>query len=580
MSHDPLKGDQNQSIDWQDRFFLRNPDGSLDTFRLEETFPKLSDEMIEAIRPFGEELELPAGQVLYQRGDRNVDFYVVLRGEVEAFGTDNGGKEHALVIFQDRNFSGELTQFSNQKSLSGGRTSMPSSLLRVRHRDFRRMVAGEPELGELILRAFILRRSSIIRHQMAGVTLIGAPRDPDLLRIRQFLTRNGYPHQVLPPDAPGEGGGLLVETLSLASSDLPVVLFSKERLLKNPGLSALASELGLLEEVSSDRIYDVAIVGAGPAGLAASVYAASEGLDTILLEAIAPGGQAGTSSRIENYLGFPNGISGQDLAARAGIQAVKFGVHLMIARCATHIARVANDQFEIGLDDRTRVRARAVIVASGAKYRKLDLTDYERFEGRGIQYAATAMEAQLCAGEEVVVIGGGNSAGQAVLFLCQSTSKVHMLVRGKALSETMSRYLVERIEASANIQIHYETKLSGLSGKRSLEQVEWRDPSNDQPQTRPIRHVFVMIGAIPNTDWLKGCIELDPKGFIPTGKTSTGIPTSSPYETTEPGVYAIGDVRADSVKRMASAVGEGSVVVQWVHQYLVALREPATRKAA
>ncbi len=560
---------------WQNIFFLKNSDGSLDTFRLAEAFPKLTTDHLNAIRSFGEEADFPTGHILYQRGDRNVDFYVVLQGAIEAYETDNCGKDRVLVIHKASNFPGEMSQFSGRKSLINARTSTPTRVLRVQYKDFRRMLVAEPELGELILRAYVLRRSSIIRHGTAGVTLIGATQDPDLLRIRQFLIRNAYPYRFIPPDAKGEDGRSILTSLSLRLEDLPVVVDSKHSLFKNPSLHQLAAEIGLLEAFPLEHTYDVGIVGGGPAGLAASVYAASEGLDTVVLEALAPGGQAGTSSRIENYLGFPNGISGVELASRAQVQALKFGVHMAIARAVTDVTRAQDGVFEVLLCDQTKVRTRALVVASGARYRKLDLPNYQQFEGRGIYYAAMAMEAQLCSGEEVVVVGGGNSAGQAAIYLSQSAAKVHMLVRGKALSETMSNYLVERIQASSKVQIYYETeitRLSGLSGQKFLEEVEWKSSANHRHWTKPIRNVFVMIGAIPNTDWLRKCIALDPKGFVLTGKTKAGSPLRSPYETAEPGIFAVGDVRSESVKRVASAVGEGSIVIQWVHQYLSGLK--------
>jgi thioredoxin reductase (NADPH) len=318
-------------------------------------------------------------------------------------------------------------------------------------------------------------------------------------------------------------------------------------------------------------VYDLAVVGAGPAGLAAAVCAASEGLETIVFESRAPGGQAGTSSRIENYLGFPMGISGQELAARAQIQAEKFGAHFAVATQVTDVKRNENREFEFHLSDRKVVRARAMIVATGATYRKLDVSGYHQYEGRGIHYAATPMEAQLCEGEEIVVVGGGNSAGQAAVYLSQSAAMVHMLVRGKSLTSTMSRYLIERIEASNRIRLYYETEITRFSGFKALEGVEWKTSSTGQSGMHPIRTVFVMIGAIPNTDWLKKCTALDSNGFVITGRAKAG----SPYEAGEPGVFAVGDVRAGSVKRVESAVGEGSMVLQWVHQYLAELRAQA-----
>ncbi len=524
-----------------------------------QTFPKFSDEQIAAIRSFGEEIELPADTTLFSRGDKNIDFYVVLHGRIEILVTDCHHEKHVVVIHGPGNFTGELNLFNNRRALVSARTPVPSRVLRLPWKSFRRMLTVEPELAQVILRAFVLRRVAFIRQSLAGVMLIGAPQDPDTLRIRQFLIGSGFPYRWLQPDDRAEDGRSVMEALSLSPADLPVVWESEELVLKNPSIAELASELGLLEGLAVDRTYDVAVVGAGPAGLASAVCAAAEGLDTVVFETQAPGGQAGTSSRIENYLGFPNGISGQELAARAQIQAEKFGAFFSIARPVTLIKRNEKGVFEITLTDKTLVRARVVIVASGAKYRKLDLPGYERFEGRGIHYAATAMEAQLCKGEEVVVVGGGNSAGQAAVYLSQSASRVHMLVRGKALSETMSKYLIERIQASPRIQVYYESEVTSISGQKTIERVAWNSTE------RPIRSLFVMIGAIPNTEWLSGCTALDGKGFVLTGRTKAG----NPYETTQPGVFAVGDVRAESVKRVASAVGEGSVVIQWVHQYLV-----------
>jgi thioredoxin reductase (NADPH) len=498
---------------------------------------------------------------------------------MEVFGVDRYGNKRVFLRSDARHFTGELNLFSNSKSLVSTRTITRFRALRIRRLDLRRLITAEPELGEVILRAFILRRSNFIRLGRAGITLIGSTLDPDTLRIRQFLIRNNYPHEVVDPDTRGEDGKAPRHCLSLKDEELPVVWDGKQLLLKNPTLAQLSRELGLLDEVPPGHTYDVAIVGAGPAGLSASVYAASEGLDTLLVEELGPGGQAGTSSRIENYLGFPNGISGLELASRAQIQAVKFGVHFAIAREVTGIARVEDGTFEITLNDGTRARARAVIVASGAKYRKLDLPEYSRFEGRGILYAATAMEAQLCRGEEVIVVGGGNSAGQAAVYLSKTVSKIHMLVRSGNLSSSMSSYLIERIQASPRIQLHFDTAITKLIGKKELEAVQWKCASEPGELVVPVRTVFVMIGAVPNTDWLKECVELDAKGFIKTGRSKAGMPLVSPFETTQPGLFAVGDVRADSIKRVASAVGEGSVVIQWVHQYL-SQAHPAPRREA
>lgn len=546
----------------------------------DQVFPRLTPEQIAAVRPFGEEVELPAGNVLFRRGDRGCPFHVVLEGEIEIYGADGCGKPHTYVRHHTGNFTGELSLLNDWGVLVNARTTCPTRLLRLPRNQFRRLLSAEPELAKLLLRAFVLRRTTFIREGQGGVTLIGTAQDGDTLRIRQFLIGNGYPHLLIRPDSLGQDGRPVLECLGLTEAELPAVVDSRERIFRNPDLAQLASELGFFERLSPDRPCDLVIVGAGPAGLAAAVYAGSEGLDTVLLEALAPGGQAGTSSQIENYLGFPNGISGHELAARAQVQAEKFGVRLAVARVAQGVTRGSDGIFELRLADGTLLRSRAVVVASGARYRKLDIPGYDRFEGRGIHYAATAMESQLCTGEEVVVVGGGNSAGQASVFLSQTVAHVHLLVRGRTLSSTMSSYLIERIEASPRITVHYQTELSGMDGTKYLETVEWKAGAEATPRSRPIQNVFVMIGAVPNTDWMSRCVRLDPKGFVLTGPALGAEAHDSPFGTSQPGIFAVGDVRAESVKRVASAVGEGAVVVQWVHRYLETLRASDAGRAA
>jgi thioredoxin reductase (NADPH) len=431
------------------------------------------------------------------------------------------------------------------------------------------MLTAEPELAEMIMRAFLLRRTGFVRHSQAGVLVVGSPRNPDTHRIRQFLVRNYYPHRIFDINVEPTATQLLSH-FSLTESDLPAVINSKDTVLKNPDTPLLAETLGLLAQIPKEHVYDVAVAGAGPAGLAAAVYAASEGLDTIVLDPLGPGGQAGTSSRIENYLGFPNGISGQDLAGRAEVQAEKFGAQFAVAREVVHAEQNANGDFELTLCEGTRVLTRTVVVASGARYRKLNVPGYDRYEGKGVHYAATAMEAQLCSNDEIVLVGGGNSAGQAAVYLSGSgrVSRVHMLVRSQNLAASMSSYLVERIQASPNIVLHYDSEIIRLDGTEGLEQVQWLNRIRNEIITLPARNLFVMIGAEPNTAWLKACMPLDPKGFVLTGRSADGHPLESPYNTTHPGIFAIGDVRAESVKRVAAAVGEGSVVVQWIHRCL------------
>jgi thioredoxin reductase (NADPH) len=544
-------------------------------------FPSLSEEQINALRLFGEELNVPAGTILFQRGERNINFYVILEGEAEIFAVDCRNQKHVLVIHRPGNFTGELSFFDNQKILVDGRTLSPCRVLCVHWQNFRRMLTAEPDLATIILRAFVLRRTTFIRNSVAGVTLVGTGSDPDTLRIRHFLTGVGYPMKWIRPDERDTTDGrTAMERHDLNESDLPMVWVPSGEALKNPSLNQLARTLGFLDNFSSEKVYDVAVVGAGPAGLAAGVCSASEGFETVIFDSHAPGGQASTSSRIENYLGFPNGISGQELAARAQVQAEKFGAQFIVASQVNVVKRNDRHEYEIAFNDHDFLRARCIIVASGATYRKLDVEGYTQFEGRGINYAATAMEAQLCAGDEVVIVGGGNSAGQAAIYLSQTAAKVHMLIRSRNLSSSMSHYLIERIEASPRIQLYYETEVSELSGDKTLEHVEWKHISGIAIK-KPIRNLFVMIGANPNTSWLSKCTTLDPKGFVQTGLGKN----SSPYETEQPGIFAVGDVRANSVKRVASAVGEGSIVIQWVYRYLQDLKNrpgenPSERRAA
>ena len=376
------------------------------------------------------------------------------------------------------------------------------------------------------------------------------------MRLQRFLTRNGYPHRLLDTELDPEAEGFFA-CFGLQSEQLPAVLLGQDRVLNNPSTSTLADELGFTEAFDPTRVYDVAIVGAGPAGLAAAVYAASEGLDTIVIEGAAPGGQAGTSSKIENYLGFPTGISGQALAGRAQVQAQKFGARLAISRNVKGID--CDDRpFVLHLEDQQQLKACAVIIATGARYRNLNVTNHERFEGQGIHYAATAMEGQLCRGEEVIIVGGGNSAGQAAVFLSRLSAHVHILVRGRKLADTMSDYLIQRISYSPNITLHAETEITGFHGDERLRQVTWTNCRTGESECHAIGNVFLMIGAAPNTEWLAGCLELDEDGFIQTGKSASGELFGSTYATSRPGLFAVGDVRSGSVKRVASGVGEGS----------------------
>ncbi|HEX4153947.1 MAG TPA: FAD-dependent oxidoreductase [Steroidobacteraceae bacterium] len=533
--------------------------------RAAQTFPSLNPEMAARVARFGSDEAVPAGALLFERGQRGVDFFLILSGAVEIFETDVCGKPNVITVHTEREFTGEMDLFNDRQVLASARAKEESRVARVKRADFRRLVTSEPDIGEIIMRAFILRRVGLIRHSHA-IALVGPGHGADTLRIRGFMTRNGYPHWVLNTEADPAAAGFL-ECFHLSQDQLPVLILPGGVLLKNPSNAALAEALGLVETLDEQLTYDIAVVGAGPAGLAAAVYAASEGLTTLVLESIAPGGQAGTSSKIENYLGFPTGISGQALAGRAQSQAQKFGARLAIARSVTGID-CSSHPYRLQLDGVQQVKARSVVIASGARYRKLDLPDYEKYEGHGIHYAATAMEAQLCGGEEVAVVGAGNSAGQAAVFLSRAVRHVHMIVRAGGLAATMSDYLVQRIASSPRISVHANSEVTELGGEPALKEVAWTNRRSGERTLKPIGNLFVMIGAEPNTEWLAGCLALDPKGFVRTGRDESGEALDSPFATTKQGIFAIGDVRAGSVKRVASSVGEGAVVVASVHQFL------------
>jgi thioredoxin reductase (NADPH) len=540
-------------------------DPSSPSNRREQTFPLLNEEMAARLVKYGVEQVVPSGTVLFRRGDRRIDYFFVIEGCIEIYDLDKEGQPNVFVVHGPSQFTGEVDLFSERQAMVNGRTGSESRLVRVDPVGFRKLVSGEPDIGEIIMRAFILRRVGLIQSGQGGVILAGSSHAADTVRLRSFLIRNGYPYRLLDTDV-DEDAMHLLDCLGLRPSECPVVVMPDRRVLRCPSTVQLADELGITILLDSEHIHDLAVIGAGPAGLAAAVYAASEGLDTLVLEALAPGGQAGTSSKIENYLGFPTGISGQALAGRAQVQAMKFGAHMAIARsvqgmdCAKHPYRLL-------LDDGSSVRARAVVVATGARYRKLDHMDYERYEGQGIHYAATAMEATLCAGEEVVVVGGGNSAGQAAVFLARTAAHVHILVRGDGLASTMSDYLVQRIAQSPRITLHPRCQVDHLDGDAYLREVGWKCTDGVQKRIKA-GSLFVMIGAEPNTAWLDGCLDLDRKGFVLTGRDSDGYATPSPYATTLRGVFAVGDVRSGSIKRVASGVGEGSVVVQAIHRFL------------
>ncbi|UYY57697.1 FAD-dependent oxidoreductase [Sphingomonas sp. S2-65] len=532
--------------------------------RLGQTFPILSAEMTGRVAGFGEEEALPDGATLFRRGDRSVDFFLCLEGGIEILDSDVKGEARMVHRHQPGQFTGELDLFNDRTILVTARALPGTRVIRVGRSDFRRLMTAEPDIGEIVMRAFILRRVGMLLHGEGGVALVGPGHMADTARLETFLSRNALPHRRIDTEQDADAAGFL-ECFSLTQADLPVVV-ADGQVLRRPSNAQLADALGLTVAIDPEHVHDVVVVGAGPSGLAAAVYAASEGLDTIVIESIAPGGQAGTSSKIENYLGFPTGISGQALAGRAQVQAQKFGARLLVSRSVSRID-CAVQPYRLQLDDGASVQARSVVVATGARYRKLDLPRYAELEGNGIYYAATAMEAGLCASQEVVVVGGGNSAGQAAIFLSRTAGHVHVLVRGAGLAATMSSYLIERIEASDRITLHPFTEVSELEGEGHLRALRWTDRQTGESERREVGAVFVMIGAEPNTEWLDGCIDLDPAGFVSTSEGHTLFCSS------QPGIFAVGDVRAGSVKRVASGVGEGSVVVSALHRYLESVRQ-------
>ncbi|MBX7489530.1 FAD-dependent oxidoreductase [Qipengyuania sp. GH25] len=532
--------------------------------RSEHIFPILSQDQADRVERYGRRTTLEEGEVLFDRGDRLADFFLVREGRIGIFIAGEKGSERLLTTHCAGQFTGELDHFSARALLVGARALTRTCVVRVSTEGFRQLMTAQPDVGEIIIRAFILRRMGFIHRAEGGIVLVGHPRESDTLRLERFSIRNGYPIRLIDADD-AAAYAPFVAPLAGAQS-LPAVVFPDGNVMHNPSIMDLADRLGLTTPLDPDDVWDVAIIGAGPAGLAAATYAASEGLRTIVIEMLAPGGQAGTSSRIENYLGFPTGITGQALAGRAQVQAQKFGARIAVSRRAVKLD-CSGSPLKVELEDGRVVSSRTVVVASGAQYRRLNVDDLDRFEGRGVHYAATPMEATLCRDEDVVVVGAGNSAGQAAVFLAGFAKHVHMIVRRDALGETMSEYLVQRILHSEHITLYLQSEISTLAGDTALERIVWMSNADGATTTVEAANLFVMIGAEPNTGWLEDCLPLDERGFVLTGATAT-----SPYETSVPGVFAIGDVRSGSIKRVAASVGEGSVVVQQVHRYFRALQ--------
>jgi thioredoxin reductase (NADPH) len=541
----------------------------------EQAFPTLTQAQIARIAAHARVRKVQAGEVLVEAGDQTFPFFVVTNGQIDIV-RPSGTSEVPVVSLHARQFTGEANMLSGRRSLVRLRAGEPSELIEMDRQRLLALVQTDAELSEILMRAFILRRVELISHGFGDVVLAGSIHCAATLRIKEFLTRNGHPHTFIDLDRDSSIQDLL-DRLHVTVDDVPVVICGGDKVLRHPTNQEIADCLGFNASIDQAKLRDIVIIGAGPSGLAAAVYGASEGLDVLVLESNVPGGQAGSSSRIENYLGFPTGISGQELTSAAFTQAQKFGAQLVIAKGAKQLT-CGRKPYVVEMEDGTRVPAKTVIIATGAEYRRLPLPNIKQFEGIGVYYGATPMESQLCAGEEVIVVGGGNSAGQAAVFLAQVARRVHVLVRSAGLADTMSRYLIRRIEDNPAIRLHSYTEVIELEGTDRLQRVRWRNNRTGDVETHDIGYVFVMTGASPSTRWLDGCVAVDPKGFIKTGPDLTADDLAAakwplaraPHllETSLPGVFAVGDVRGGNIKRVASGVGEGSIAVAFVHQVL------------
>jgi thioredoxin reductase (NADPH) len=551
-----------------------SPVDFLSSSRAEQVFPKLTPAQIARVAAHGRMRDVKPGEVLVEQGDSLVPFFVVVSGELEVV-RPSGATEILVTVHGPGQFTGEVSTLSGRRALFRTRATKSGEVIELDRQRMMALVQTDAELGEILMRAFILRRVELVAAGVGDVVLIGSTHSAGTLRLKEFLMRNGHPYAYIDLERDAEVQNLL-DGFHIAASEIPVVICRGEVVLRNPTNRQVADCLGFNESIDQTQLRDVVIIGAGPSGLAAAVYGASEGLDVLMLETSSPGGQAGSSSRIENYLGFPTGISGRDLAGRAYTQAEKFGAQMLIAKGT----RLTCDRkpYVVEVENGARIPARTIVIATGAEYRKPPLENLSRFEGVGVYYGATFLEAKLCTEEEVIVVGGGNSAGQAAVFLAETTSRVYLLVRSAGLAETMSRYLIRRIEETPTIVLRPHSEVVALEGGDHLESVRWRNRETGQTEEHKIRHVFVMTGAAPNIGWLDGCVVLDAKGFIKTGpalspedlSAAHWLPARRPYllETSLPGVFAVGDVRGESIKRVASAVGEGSIAISFVHQVL------------
>jgi len=557
---------------------MASPPSALDART--QTFPFLTAAQIDRIRPSGHVRQVERGEILFQPGQTDVSFFVLLSGGMEIVQTDLDGGERIVVQHAPSQFTGEMTMISGQRCLVLGRVSEPGEFIELSAEALRTLVARDAELSEILLRAFILRRLALVNMGFGNLVLLGSHHSAGTLNLREFLSRNGHPYTYVDLDDDRDAQTLL-DRFNVKASEVPVVICNTRGVMRNPSIQYLASCLGFNAGIDKSELRDLIIVGAGPAGLAAAVYAASEGLNVLMVETTAPGGQAGSSSKIENYLGFPTGVSGMELAARATTQAQKFGADMMIARTVERLD-CDNQPYKVMLDGGESLVARTIVIATGAQYNKLGLANLAEYEGKGIYYGATHIESQLCGGKEVAVVGGGNSAGQAAVYMSQHASKVHMLVRSGELASTMSRYLIQRLTENPQIEMHWNTEITALAGDECLERVTWRNRKTGESETRDVGHIFVMTGASPRTDWLRGCLALDERGFILTGRdleTANVLAEArwplkrAPYmlETSLPRVFAVGDARANNVKRVASAVGEGAISISLVHRALAEL---------
>jgi thioredoxin reductase (NADPH) len=538
-------------------------------------FPVLSESDLKALIPRGRLRNVRAGEMLWEEGDRNLCWFVILEGAVEIIGRQKGVAQ-TVVVHHAGQFTGDVDVLSGRAVLVAGRVIEDAKILELSTSELRRAVGELPDLGEIILKAFLIRRTLLVGEGMEAVRIIGSRFSPDAHRLRDFATRNAIPIQWLDLETDPEADALLRQ-FNVPASETPIVLGSDGVMRRNPSNADFARCMGLQASLEADHVYDLVVVGAGPAGLAASVYAASEGLDVLTTDSLAAGGQAGTSAKIENYLGFPTGISGAELTKNALLQAQRFGARITVQSQVRSLG-IDGGERVVTLADGTRLRTRCVLVASGVEYRKLDVPRFADFEAAGIYYAATKMEADLCAGEDVVVVGGGNSAGQAVVSLSKTAKHVHLVCRGESLESSMSRYLVDRLKSMPYIvTIHSRTRVAALGGNGHLDSVQIRSPGHSQQIKTS--SLFLFIGADAKTAWLRGCVDLDPKGFVLTG-TALSASTAetdrwraagrTPFllETSLPGVFAAGDVRSGSAKRVAAAVGEGSMAVSFVHAYI------------